>query len=75
MLLIKGEQMTLTKYRTDEPSLPTKNFWKHREWIWIEELDENGEGKENYHQISRDKYFELCKNGKVVDAEELGIYP
>ena len=62
-----------TKYRTDEPS-PHPNYWKYTRYIWIEELDQNGEGNEKYKRISKTKYFEMCEQGLIIDFEELGLH-
>lgn len=59
-----------TKYRTDDGA----NHWKYADHIWIEELDGNGEGNENYKRVSKAKYFEMCEQGLIIDFEELGLY-
>ena len=59
-----------TKYRTDDGA----NHWKYADHIWIEELDQNGEGNENYKRVSKAKYFEMCRDGLITDFKELGLY-
>ena len=61
------------KYRTDEHS-PHPNYWKYTTFIWIEELDNKGEGNENYEKVDKNKYFEMCQQGLIVDFEELELY-